>query len=76
MHIPSFSQTATIGMAFYAIAAVAAPVAQPIPEPGFETGDLIERSPEAAVSNSRRAHRPTGLIPGLLSLLGLIPRHK
>ncbi|KAK1467408.1 hypothetical protein CMEL01_11401 [Colletotrichum melonis] len=48
MHIPSFSQTATIGIAFYAIAAVAAPVAQPIAEPRFETGDLVERSPEAA----------------------------
>lgn len=44
MHIPSFSQTATIGMAFYAIAAVAAPVAQPIAEPGPETGDLVEVS--------------------------------
>ncbi|KAG7038933.1 hypothetical protein JMJ77_0008822 [Colletotrichum scovillei] len=56
MHIPSFSQTATIGMAFYAIAAVAAPVAQPIAEPGFETGDLIERAPEAA------SHSPLTLI--------------
>ncbi|KAF6829653.1 hypothetical protein CMUS01_08071 [Colletotrichum musicola] len=40
MHIPTFGQVATIGMAFFAVAAMAAPLAEPV------EADLAERSTE------------------------------
>ncbi|GKT81299.1 hypothetical protein ColTof4_13722 [Colletotrichum tofieldiae] len=36
MHIPTFGQVATIGMAFFAVAALAVPIAEPL------EADLIE----------------------------------
>ncbi|KAK1964683.1 hypothetical protein LY78DRAFT_670971 [Colletotrichum sublineola] len=43
MHIPTFGQVATIGMAFLATAALAVPIAEPL-----ET-DIVERSPDLAI---------------------------
>ncbi|KAF6814038.1 hypothetical protein CSOJ01_04271 [Colletotrichum sojae] len=40
MHIPTFGQVATIGMAFFAVAAMAVPIAEPV------EADLAERSTE------------------------------
>ncbi|KAJ5016778.1 hypothetical protein K4K57_010663 [Colletotrichum sp. SAR 10_99] len=40
MHMPTFGQVATIGMALFAAAAIAAPVAQPL------EADVVERSAE------------------------------
>ncbi|KAK1675975.1 hypothetical protein BDP55DRAFT_715187 [Colletotrichum godetiae] len=45
MHIPTFGQVATIGMAFFAAAALAAPIAEPLDT------DIVERSNELAVSS-------------------------
>ncbi|KXH40243.1 hypothetical protein CSIM01_06420 [Colletotrichum simmondsii] len=45
MHIPTFGQVATIGMAFFAAAALAAPIAEPL------DADLVERSTDLAVSS-------------------------
>ncbi|KAJ0163384.1 hypothetical protein CTA2_3080 [Colletotrichum tanaceti] len=42
MHIPTFGQVATLGMAFFAVAALAAPVAEPL------EADLVERSADLA----------------------------
>ncbi|KZL85709.1 hypothetical protein CI238_05161 [Colletotrichum incanum] len=42
MHIPTFGQVATIGMAFFAVAALAVPIAEPL------EADLIEVSDENA----------------------------
>lgn len=38
MHVPTFGQLATLGMAFFAVAALAAPVAEPL------EADLVEVS--------------------------------
>lgn len=60
MHMPTFGQVATIGMALFAAAAIAAPVAQPLEADVVEVSsktnrnkkftDLIQRSAEIVVS--------------------------
>ncbi|KAF3804614.1 hypothetical protein GCG54_00012102 [Colletotrichum gloeosporioides] len=49
MHIPSFRQAATVGMAVYAIAAIAAPVAEPEP---IDAAELTETLSDAVVARN------------------------
>ncbi|KXH53148.1 hypothetical protein CNYM01_01869 [Colletotrichum nymphaeae SA-01] len=57
MHIPTFGQVATIGMAFFAAAALAAPIAEPLDT------DLVERSTDLAARGEGLAF--TGAVSAL-----------
>lgn len=49
MHIPSFRQAATVGMAIYAIAAIAAPVVEPEPIDAAELTEVSKPTRPAAL---------------------------
>ncbi|WQF75101.1 hypothetical protein CDEST_00115 [Colletotrichum destructivum] len=50
MHVPSIRQSATVGIAFCAIVAVAAPVATPV-DLGADAVDIVKRAPEPIPNN-------------------------
>ncbi|TID01673.1 hypothetical protein CH35J_003427 [Colletotrichum higginsianum] len=50
MHVPSIRQSATVGIAFCAIVAVAAPVAAPV-DLGADAVDIVKRAPEPVPNN-------------------------
>ncbi|KAK6207691.1 hypothetical protein QIS74_12772 [Colletotrichum tabaci] len=50
MHVPSIRQSATVGIAFCAIVAVAAPVATPV-DLGADAVDIVKRAPEPFPNN-------------------------